>query len=87
MSSNKLMWYLYILLCKDGSFYTGITNNLEKRLSEHKKGQGGRYTRSHKVVKLIYQEKQVSYSSALKKEAEIKKWSRGRKIKILNLLM
>ncbi len=79
------MWIVYILLCEDGSFYTGITNNLEKRFSEHKNGKGGRYTRSHKVVKIVYQEELLTHSQALKREAEIKKWSRERKIKTLKL--
>lgn len=77
------MWFVYILLCKDGSLYTGITNNLKKRILEHQKGKGGRYTRSHKVIKLIYQEELPTHPQALKREAEIKSWSRARKIKLL----
>ncbi len=79
------MWYVYILECADSSLYTGITNDLEKRFSEHKKGEGGRYTRSHKPIRIIYSEKVISHSVALKREAEIKKWSRERKIRMLNL--
>ena len=79
------MWTLYVLQCIDGSFYTGITNNLEKRFLEHKNGKGGRYTRSHKVVKIVYSEKLNSKSEALKREIEIKSWSRPQKIKLLNL--
>lgn len=79
------MWYLYILLCKDGSFYTGVTNNLEKRFSEHKNGKGGHYTRSHKPQKIIYSEQLPTHSEALKREFEIKSWSRAIKIKHLNL--
>ena len=79
------MWFVYVLKCEDGTFYTGATNNLEKRFLEHKKGMGGRYTRSHKVVKIVYSEKFPSKSAALKKEFEIKSWSRANKIKKLNL--
>lgn len=79
------MWFVYILLCSDNSLYTGSTNNLEKRFLDHKKGSGGRYTRSHKVLKLIYSESYASKSEALKREWQIKKWSRGRKIKNLKL--
>ena len=78
------MWYVYVLLCKDGSFYTGITNNLGKRLLEHKNGKGGRYTRSHKVIKLVYQEELPTQSKALKRELEIKRWSRATKMKNLS---
>lgn len=76
------MWYLYILLCKDGSLYTGISNNLEKRFSEHKNGRGGRYTRSHKPIKLVYQEKLPTQSAALKRESEIKSWNKKRKLEL-----
>lgn len=79
------MWFVYILKCSDGSFYTGATNNLEKRFLEHKIGKGGRYTRSHKVIRIIYSEKFSLKSEALKKEAEIKSWNRLAKIKNLNL--
>ena len=79
------MWYVYILLCKDKSLYTGITDNLKKRFSEHKEGRGGSYTRSHKPVKIVYTEELASKSEALKREMEIKKWDRTAKIKILGL--
>ncbi len=79
------MWFVYVIQCVDGSFYTGATNNLEKRFLEHKTGKGGRYTRSHKVIKIIYSERFLTKSEALKKEFEIKSWSRLKKIKNLNL--
>lgn len=78
------MWYVYILLCEDQSLYTGITNDLKKRLLDHKMGKGGAYTRSHKPIKFVYLEKFKTKSQALKKEAEIKKWSRERKLRILS---
>lgn len=79
------MWSVYILLCQDNSLYTGITNNLEKRFQEHLNGKGGRYTRSHMPLRIIYQETLKSKSEALKREIEIKSWSRTKKIKNLNL--
>jgi len=79
------MWYIYILLCEDGSLYTGYSNNLEKRFSDHKNGKGGHYTRSHKPTKLIYSEQLSTQSEALKREMEIKSWNREKKIKSLNL--
>jgi len=81
------MWYVYILLCSDDSLYTGSTNNLEKRFESHKSGKGGRYTRSHKPVKLIYSKEFDTKSIALKREAEIKHWSREKKIKELRLMI
>lgn len=79
------MWFIYILLCADRSLYTGISNNPEQRLAEHKKGKGGSYTRSHKPLKMIYLEKAPDKSTALKREAEIKSWTRSRKINLLKL--
>lgn len=79
------MWYTYILLCEDGSLYTGVSNNVNQRFSDHKNGKGGRYTRSHKPVKLVYQENCGTKSEALKRERQVKGWSREKKIRILNL--
>jgi len=69
-----------MLLCDDKSIYTGITNNLKKRLVAHKSGLGGAYTRSHKVKKFIYSEKHRSRSKALKREIEIKKLKHSQKL-------
>ena len=80
------MWWVYILLCQDGSLYTGSTNNLEKRFADHKNGKGGKYTRSHPPLKIVYQEELASKSAALKREIEIKSWSRLKKTKKLKIL-
>ncbi|MBI4040174.1 GIY-YIG nuclease family protein [Candidatus Daviesbacteria bacterium] len=79
------MWYVYILLCEDGSLYTGYSNNIEQCFSDHKNGKGGRYTRSHKPLKIIYSEQLPTQSAALKRENQIKGWSREKKIRILRL--
>lgn len=79
------MWFVYILLCEDGTLYTGISNNVEKRFADHKTGRGARYTKSHKPVKIIYCQKAISRSEALKREQEIKEYTREQKIKFLNL--
>ena len=79
------MWYVYILLCSDGSLYTGISNNPKVRFEDHKNGKGGRYTRSHKPIKLLYTEELGSKSAALKRESQIKSWPRAEKIRILKL--
>lgn len=73
------MYFVYILECGDGSFYTGITNDVERRFIQHKNGQGAHYTRAKKAVRIIYTEKHTSRSSALKREAEIKSWRRAEK--------
>jgi putative endonuclease len=78
-------WFVYILLCYDNSFYTGISISPEQRFKDHQNGKGGAYTRSHKVVRILYQENVGSKSEALKREAQIKRWSREKKIAILHL--
>ena len=76
-------WLVYILRCRDGSLYTGITNDLDKRLKVHAAGKASRYTRSRLPVTLAYTEHQKSKSAALKREAAIKKLSRPQKIRLL----
>jgi len=68
------------MLCKGNSIYTGITNDLENRFKAHKAGKGGRYTRSHKPVRILYSEKFKTRGEALKREAEIKSWRREEKL-------
>lgn len=78
-------YVVYILQCKDGSFYTGITNNIEKRLYTHSVGKGSKYVRARLPFKLIYQEECLTKSSAMKREFEIKQMSRKAKIRLLNI--
>jgi len=73
-------WFLYIVRCKDKTLYTGITNDLERRIMLHQKGIASRYTRSRLPVKLLYQESCSSRSDALKKEHAIKKLERAEKV-------
>jgi putative endonuclease len=77
------MYCVYLLLCADGSIYTGITNDLEKRLARHKDGTASRYTRARGALRILYTEQQLDRSSALRREAEIKKWSRARKLSLI----
>lgn len=71
---------IYILKCVDGSLYTGITTNVERRFLEHKNKKGGSYTASHKPVKIVYTEEAKSRGAALKREAEIKSWTKAKKL-------
>ena len=66
-------FYVYILLCCDGSFYTGYTKDLDARTKLHQNGNGAKYTRSHKPQKLEYVETFESRSLAMKREREIKR--------------
>ena len=77
-------WFVYIVECRDKSLYTGITNNLEKRLNKHNSGKGAKYTRARKPVSLKYYEEVDSKSIALKREIAIKKLSKNQKIKLIS---
>lgn len=76
-------WKLYILRCADGSLYTGITTDVEKRLETHRSGKGAKYTRGRGPLELVYSEECGDHSAALKREHEIKKLSRQEKEKLL----
>ncbi|PKM92583.1 MAG: endonuclease [Elusimicrobia bacterium HGW-Elusimicrobia-4] len=73
-------YYVYILKCSDNTLYTGITPDLKRRIDEHNKGNGARYTSNKTPVKCVYSEKQPDRSSALKRECEIKSWTREHKL-------
>jgi predicted GIY-YIG superfamily endonuclease len=72
-------WWLYLLKCADGTLYTGITNDLQRRIAQHNGGTASRYTRSRLPVELVYRERCRGKSGALKKEHRIKTLSRQQK--------
>lgn len=74
-----MIWFVYILLCSDNSFYIGITNDIPKRVILHNSGKGSKYVRSKLPAKLIYSEKYSSKSEARKKEIQLKGWTRIKK--------
>ena len=78
-------WFVYVVRCRDGSLYTGITNALERRLSRHDAGKASRYTRSRLPVRLVYQEPSENRSSALKREWAIKAMTRRGKLAMIRL--
>ena len=78
-SSQQTSNYTYILRCADGSLYTGWTNDLEKRIAAHNAGTGGKYTRSHRPVPLVYCETFPTKEEAMKREYAIKQLSREEK--------
>ena len=77
------VWHLYILRCGDGTLYTGITTDVEKRFEAHQTGRGAKYTRGRGPLKLVYRETCGDHSGALKREAEVKKLSREQKEKLI----
>lgn len=74
-----MKYYVYILLCSDGTLYTGYTNNLDKRIKAHNKGKGAKYTKNKRPVKLLYHEEFDDKSSAMKREYNIKQLRRKQK--------
>ncbi len=73
------MYYIYILKCKDGTYYTGYTNNIEKRVRIHNDKKGAKYTRGRTPVTLVYEESFATKAEALKREYMIKQMSRAEK--------
>ena len=73
MPKGACMWIVYILLCSDDSYYIGSTNDLARRFHDHQSGRGGAYTRSHQPLRILHAEEHPDKSSALKREAQLKK--------------
>lgn len=77
-------WMVYILECADKTLYTGITNDLTRRIAQHNAGQGAKYTRGRAPLKLVYSEACEGKSKALKREIQIKALSRAKKIALIS---
>lgn len=78
------IWYVYTLQCADGTLYTGITNNLDRRLKAHNAGTASKYTRVRRPVAMVYQEETDTKGNALRRELQIKSMSRQQKMDLLN---
>ena len=84
MRKGSDIWHIYMVRCSDGTLYTGITNDLKKRIEAHNSGkEGARYTRSRRPVKLVYSEQVESKSAAAKLEYQLKKLPRLKKIRLI----
>jgi len=79
-----MLYYLYIILCKDGSFYTGYTKNLDLRMKLHMNGKAARYTRMHKPKELVYVKKFSSQVEAMRNERRAKRLNHRQKLKLIN---
>jgi putative endonuclease len=73
VSNPASVWHLYLIECADGSYYTGVTTDVERRLEQHMKGGGARYTRSHKPLRLLASRPVGTRSEALKAELAVKR--------------
>jgi predicted GIY-YIG superfamily endonuclease len=74
-----MSWFVYILKCSDGSYYVGHTEDIKKRVTVHNASKGAQYTAMRTPVALVYQESAASISFAMKRELQIKHWSRAKK--------
>lgn len=75
-------WYVYMLRCGDGTLYTGITDDVQKRLAAHRAGRGAKYTRGRGPLELVYTEQQPDKPSALRREYQIKRQTRQEKLEL-----
>ena len=80
-----MSWHVYIIECKDGLLYTGITNNLQRRIKAHNSGNGCRFTKYRIPVELVYSEEVTTKSQALRREAYIKSLPRKKKISLFSV--
>ncbi len=83
VASPEENWFVYILTCSDGSFYTGVTNNLDKRFKCHQGGRGARYTRTRLPVTLSYSEDCKNRSEALIREYKVKRLPKKKKAELM----
>ncbi len=78
------MWHVYIIRCINGALYTGVTTDISRRVKRHNSRKASKYTRVRTPVTLVYSEEQPTRSSALKREAQIKLWSKQKKLALIS---
>ena len=77
-------WYVYIAKTRSGHFYTGVSNNVTKRIEKHNSGKGSKYARMHGEFRLVYTSGPLTKSGALKREIQIKGWTHAKKAKLIS---
>jgi putative endonuclease len=82
MLNKTTPYFVYLLECGDGSLYTGVTTDVKRRFAEHKSGVGSSFTRAKVAKRIVYTEQHPDRSSAQKREAEIKRWPRTKKLSL-----
>ena len=79
-----MSWFVYILCCGDGTLYTGVTDDVQRRLAAHRAGKGAKYTRGRGPLELVYTQEQPDKSAALRREFQIKKLTRPQKERLIS---
>jgi predicted GIY-YIG superfamily endonuclease len=82
-ATSQPLWFVYILLCRDGAYYVGCTHDLERRMDEHFAGRGGHYTRCNPPIRLLYQEGFPKRAAAEARERQLKGWTRAKKAALI----
>lgn len=80
MNTKEHNWWVYILQCVDGTLYTGMAADVDRRVKVHNQGRGAKYTRGRRPVRVVYRESCASRGQALRREAAIKKLTRAEKL-------
>ena len=80
-------YYFYLARCSDDSLYAGYSVNIDNRENKHNKGNGAKYTRQRRPIKIIYSEEFNSISEAMKREAQVKRWKKDKKEKLIKGLL
>lgn len=78
-----MAWWVYMLRCRDGSLYTGVTTDVERRFAQHRAGTGAKYTRSHPPEAVVYRETLPDKPAALRRELAIKRLDRSAKLRLI----
>ncbi len=81
--AQDTQWYIYIVRCRNEALYTGVTTDLARRVAEHNRGKGARYTRANGPVELVYSERAEGHAQALRRERAIKRTTRRRKLELV----
>jgi putative endonuclease len=76
-------WCFYIVRCKDNSLYSGIAINVDERIKEHNRGTGAKYTHARRPVTLVYSERHSNVSEAMKRESQVKSWTKTKKEQLI----
>ena len=79
-----MSWFVYILRCGDGTLYTGVTDDVQRRLAAHRAGKGAKYTRGRGPLELVYTQEQPDKSAALRREFQIKKLTRPQQERLIS---
>jgi len=80
------LYYVYIMASRSGVLYTGVTNDLNRRVGEHKEGQIPGFTKKYKVTRLVYFESMQEVNAAIAREKQIKRWRREKKVKLIETI-